>query len=468
MLSSLLTAFVFAPTIHGALISRDARCGQINGATCLKSQYGSCCSQYGWCGSTGVYCGVGCQSRFGTYNIAPSPSLRSSSSIRVSPTSTRSPTPPAIQPVSRYARCGSSFGGQTCKGSQWGDCCSQSNYCGTTPNHCSPSSCQANYGRCDKITSSSRTNPLSSSLSSIRSSTRTLVMTIPISTSSTSKPLSSSSSLAAPFDTSQRVTSTTKSQSSSQTSTSIQSIASSSSTISVSSTALSSSTATSSTMIKDPISAVSSTPLGLSSISDSSSLAAPAPSTEVSSAQPSVSAVSSPTPDRTPTPTPTLTPSVVPTPEPIASQLVINPSFENNFNGWRIQGSQFRDNEATGVKSGDGRTGTNAFQGVGTAQEWFVDISQNLLFIPNTAYTFEFWAKATAPDCTAQGSILGKVDGIDLSTSYQRFSVSVSAEENTPAVIADSAGMMLVDLFCASSGPGSIIYVDDVTVTSMP
>ncbi|KAF2025907.1 hypothetical protein EK21DRAFT_26115, partial [Setomelanomma holmii] len=55
----------------------------------------------------------------------------------------------ALQPVSQDARCGAIFGGQTCLGSLWGNCCSQYNYCGNAMAYCSPHSCQAKYGRCD-------------------------------------------------------------------------------------------------------------------------------------------------------------------------------------------------------------------------------------------------------------------------------------------------------------------------------
>jgi hypothetical protein len=89
--------------------------------------------QYGWCGSTDLYCGKGCNAKFGKCNqatIASSirSSVKSSSSIRAS-----SPTDiPSTLPVSSDARCGSSFGGKTCLGSRWGDCCSQYNWCGSS------------------------------------------------------------------------------------------------------------------------------------------------------------------------------------------------------------------------------------------------------------------------------------------------------------------------------------------------
>lgn len=49
-------------------ISYDGRCGSTdpNSQVCVGSTYGSCCSQKGWCGGTTDYCGIGCQSAFGT------------------------------------------------------------------------------------------------------------------------------------------------------------------------------------------------------------------------------------------------------------------------------------------------------------------------------------------------------------------------------------------------------------------
>ncbi|KAF2823718.1 hypothetical protein CC86DRAFT_260673, partial [Ophiobolus disseminans] len=52
------------------------------------------------------------------------------------------------QPVSKNSRCGAGFGGRTCYGGKWGDCCSKHFYCGSIDNYCRPSSCQKGYGRC--------------------------------------------------------------------------------------------------------------------------------------------------------------------------------------------------------------------------------------------------------------------------------------------------------------------------------
>ncbi|KAF2752273.1 carbohydrate-binding module family 18 protein, partial [Sporormia fimetaria CBS 119925] len=52
------------------------------------------------------------------------------------------------KPVSRNARCGNGFGGQTCLGSRYGNCCSQYSYCGTGRDYCK-AGCQSPFGICD-------------------------------------------------------------------------------------------------------------------------------------------------------------------------------------------------------------------------------------------------------------------------------------------------------------------------------
>jgi hypothetical protein len=78
-------------------------------------------------GSTDAYCGQGCQPGFGSCKVA-AVSSRASSGFATSTipaaTPSRSATPPT-QPVSKNARCGAGFGGQTCEGSRWGNCCSK-------------------------------------------------------------------------------------------------------------------------------------------------------------------------------------------------------------------------------------------------------------------------------------------------------------------------------------------------------
>jgi hypothetical protein len=49
--------------------------------------------------------------------------------------------------INTSGRCGAQFNGLTCKGSTFGDCCSQYNYCGATTEHCG-SGCQTGFGVC--------------------------------------------------------------------------------------------------------------------------------------------------------------------------------------------------------------------------------------------------------------------------------------------------------------------------------
>jgi hypothetical protein len=54
---------------------------------------------------------------------------------------------PAAQAVSKTARCGASFG-VTCRGSTFGNCCSEHGYCGSTSAYCGKG-CQSGYGACN-------------------------------------------------------------------------------------------------------------------------------------------------------------------------------------------------------------------------------------------------------------------------------------------------------------------------------
>jgi hypothetical protein len=96
-------ALAIVPTVLAVpasqAVSRNARCGASFGLTCRGSSYGNCCSQYGYCGSTSSYCGDGCQTGYGSCNSIPAPS------------------------ISQNGRCGQDFGGATCQGSRYGNCC---------------------------------------------------------------------------------------------------------------------------------------------------------------------------------------------------------------------------------------------------------------------------------------------------------------------------------------------------------
>ncbi|KAF2191086.1 carbohydrate esterase family 4 protein [Zopfia rhizophila CBS 207.26] len=122
------TATAPAPT-GTKIITNDATCGGTNGYTCQGSEFGNCCSPAGWCGSTSDYCGSGCQPEFGTCGTS----------------GTSAPAPTATGQVSTDGKCGSN--GATCQGSEFGNCCSQYGWCGSTVDHCS-NGCQSGFGTC--------------------------------------------------------------------------------------------------------------------------------------------------------------------------------------------------------------------------------------------------------------------------------------------------------------------------------
>lgn len=77
-----------------SFVSYDGKCGSTdpNKQVCVGSTYGSCCSEKGWCGGTSDYCGVGCQSAFGTCGganttVETNPNATSSSGTSAAATS---------------------------------------------------------------------------------------------------------------------------------------------------------------------------------------------------------------------------------------------------------------------------------------------------------------------------------------------------------------------------------------------
>lgn len=100
----------------GGTGTQDGTCGPDYGDTTCTPQFGSCCSIYGYCGSTSDFCGAG-----NCYSGACD-------------TDTGGP--------STNGECGPNFAGnKTCTGTQFGDCCSMSGYCGSTSEYCSGSNC---------------------------------------------------------------------------------------------------------------------------------------------------------------------------------------------------------------------------------------------------------------------------------------------------------------------------------------
>ncbi|KAH6571497.1 hypothetical protein BASA50_003520 [Batrachochytrium salamandrivorans] len=101
--------------------SKNGRCGAGTGFGCGPKR---CCSIRGFCGITKYHCGDGCQSAFGSCGSFTLETLT----------------------VSPDFRCGVEAGFKCAPG----HCCSQYNYCGTTPNHCE-FGCQSAFGICDPI-----------------------------------------------------------------------------------------------------------------------------------------------------------------------------------------------------------------------------------------------------------------------------------------------------------------------------
>ncbi|KXH34486.1 chitin recognition protein [Colletotrichum simmondsii] len=67
-------------TSTSTAVSTNGQCGSTVGFTCQGSAYGNCCSGAGWCGSSSVYCGTSCQSKYGTCGSSASNTTSSSSS----------------------------------------------------------------------------------------------------------------------------------------------------------------------------------------------------------------------------------------------------------------------------------------------------------------------------------------------------------------------------------------------------
>lgn len=100
----------------------------------------------GWCGDTDGHClpANGCQAGFGqcatvATTTAPPPVTTTTTTPPVTTTIT---LPPPIAGGS----CGTQGGGGICI---TGQCCSESGWCGTTPDYCISPGCQIGFGTCD-------------------------------------------------------------------------------------------------------------------------------------------------------------------------------------------------------------------------------------------------------------------------------------------------------------------------------
>jgi hypothetical protein len=60
-----------------------------------------------------------------------------------------SPRFPQNSHTSADGRCGAAFSSAICTGTEYGDCCSQKGFCGSSPAHCQEG-CQTGFGTCEK------------------------------------------------------------------------------------------------------------------------------------------------------------------------------------------------------------------------------------------------------------------------------------------------------------------------------
>lgn len=162
------TTLPTAKTVTSATSINDTqgRCGEDFGS--CKPDY--CCSQYGYCGQSVDHCYNGCQNQFGvcqemnpngknqintvavdqpisskTQPIPNLPATKTIDSVKEESTiiiSLDKPLTPSETTVNPEGKCGPGIG--QC---QFGYCCSEYGYCGTTPLHCDQG-CQPHYGLC--------------------------------------------------------------------------------------------------------------------------------------------------------------------------------------------------------------------------------------------------------------------------------------------------------------------------------
>ncbi|KAH5182706.1 hypothetical protein HBH76_152460 [Parastagonospora nodorum] len=164
------------------IVSTDGRCGTARGISCSGSKFGDCCSDHGWCGRSAAYRGKGCNPLYGNCTDGQPSSTRaipSQSSVR------SVPLPSSSQfVVSTNARCGSAYEafpkGMTCRGSKFGNCCSQYSYCGSGESYCGKG-CQPGFGNCDARLSA----PVSSS-TYLASTSKTSMIEVTSTSSATS------------------------------------------------------------------------------------------------------------------------------------------------------------------------------------------------------------------------------------------------------------------------------------------
>ncbi|KAL2860034.1 hypothetical protein BJX68DRAFT_275493 [Aspergillus pseudodeflectus] len=153
-----------------ATISKDGTCGPSHGnSVCGGSSFGNCCSTSGYCGTGVDYCGPGncvsgaCEPNNGaTTNgtCGPDWAFKTCSNPKFGPCCSiygycgdgsdfcgpgncySGECESDIGGPSINGECGPNFAGnKTCTGTQFGDCCSTSGYCGSTEEYCAAGNC---------------------------------------------------------------------------------------------------------------------------------------------------------------------------------------------------------------------------------------------------------------------------------------------------------------------------------------
>jgi hypothetical protein len=109
--------------------SLDGKCGKQNGNKLCGGKWGSCCNSQGQCGNGTAFCAENeCQSGSCETSFQTPWSLNGSSP-------STNPSIPSLGKVSPDGSCGGA-NEYVCNGSPFGDCCSNSGYCGSTTAHC--------------------------------------------------------------------------------------------------------------------------------------------------------------------------------------------------------------------------------------------------------------------------------------------------------------------------------------------
>lgn len=171
LIASCLRLSLAQDTNSTLIISEDGNCGGTTGQTCLGSSFGNCCSGKGYCGSTTDYCNAECQSTFGQC-------VANASSI------------------SSDGRCGTTDpSNQICLGSSYGNCCSETGWCGSTDDYCG-TGCQGDFGECDKM--NTVVVPVSSQATSMSTASITSTSSLLPSSASSTFPSPTATATAAP------------------------------------------------------------------------------------------------------------------------------------------------------------------------------------------------------------------------------------------------------------------------------